>query len=346
MTSDDHAPPTVYAAVELPETEHGRQCECWTGEEPHRCEDDATHVFVYAASEREDDDRRRNLLACEDCVPQVSHRDPAADGGVPMVFVRLCELADADGDVPEDGSGIDDVWTRTITARARDRDWNVAVNGDTDADQQVTGFPRDDDSTTVPAAQAVVYLGAWPVSVLGPHGGEFGVEELEDGPQSVEDEFLRDVETALLDAGEDIDRTIPDEEVATDGGAELAEADSQTTHLRFAHRNVGLVLDGEEDATVRYGFERDLEAGDTVELLTPGGTVFALAEVGEVWTAPIRLAQPDMVFVDDRAHPATSPMDLFERLREHYPEEELLLTDEVTVIYFDVQQIGGESGGE
>ena len=146
--------------------------------------------------------------------------EPLPDGGrdVSAVFSRFCELAIADGDVPDDGSGFDGVWTRTIEARKRDRDWNVAVNAETERDLEVDDFPREGDSTSVSSGSAVVFLGAWPAGVVDPVGGQVVVEELDDGPQSLEDEILRDVETELLDAGADIDRTIPDQEIVTDGG--------------------------------------------------------------------------------------------------------------------------------
>lgn len=95
------------------------------------------------------------------------------------------------------------------------------MNGDVDQERTVGDFPRDDDETAVPAGRAVIYLGAWPAGVVGPFGGEILVKEFEDGPISFEDELLRDVESALLDAGEDIERKIEEgdeEELVTDGG--------------------------------------------------------------------------------------------------------------------------------
>lgn len=112
-------------------------------------------------------------------------------------------------------------------------------------------------------------------------------------------------------------------------------------YLRFDHPNVGYVLDGREDATVRYGFDRDLEADQRVELHTPGGTVFAIAEIEDVWTCPLRLAYHDMVQVDGRAHPATDTHNLAVRLNTHYQGQVIDYDDEVTVVYFDVIEIGG-----
>ena len=146
--------------------------------------------------------------------------EPLPDGGrdVSAVFTRFCELAMTDGDVPEDGSGLDGVWTRTIEARKLDPDWRVAVNSRIDRELEASDFPSEGFSTSIPGGHAVIYLGDWPAGVVDPFGGQVVVEELDDGPQSLEDEILRDVETELLDAGADIDRTIPDQEIVTDGG--------------------------------------------------------------------------------------------------------------------------------
>jgi hypothetical protein len=157
--------------------------------------------------------------------------EPLPDGGcdVSAVFSRFCELAIADGDVPDDGSGLDGVWTRTIEARKRDRDWNVAVNAETERDLEVDDFPREGDSTSVSAGSAVVFLGAWPAGVVDPVGGQVVVEQLDADPRSIEDELLRDVETELLDAGADIERTIPDQEAIPDGGSRLRCASCRAT---------------------------------------------------------------------------------------------------------------------
>ena len=52
-----------------------------------------------------------------------------------------------DGDVPEDGSGLDGVWTRTIEARKLDRDWRVAVNSEIDRELEASDFPSEGFST-------------------------------------------------------------------------------------------------------------------------------------------------------------------------------------------------------
>lgn len=127
------------------------------------------------------------------------------------VFSRLTELAIADGPVPDDGNGLDGVWQRTIEASDRDEDWHVAINGDVENDQEAEDFPVEGENPEIPPGRAVIYLGNYvpPAGVLGPLGGQCLVEQTDEGAVSVEDEFLQDVETALIEAGEDIDRPIP-----------------------------------------------------------------------------------------------------------------------------------------
>lgn len=116
---------------------------------------------------------------------------------VSLLFSRLAELADAEGDVPEDGSGIDGVWTTIVPARDRDRDWKVAMNADTNQEHTVADFPGEGDETAIRAASATVWIGRWPAGVLDPFGGELVVEQLDDGSQSIEDELIDDVEARI-----------------------------------------------------------------------------------------------------------------------------------------------------
>lgn len=113
-----------------------------------------------------------------------------------------------------------------------------------------------------------------------------------------------------------------------------------TGYLRFAPANVGYVIDGVEDATVRYGFDRDIEEGDTLKLLTQGNNLFGYAIVEDVFQASVNHVAYDVLKVDKREHPATDTMDLLDRLQKHYPDEEIGIDSEVTVIYFDLTQVG------
>lgn len=113
---------------------------------------------------------------------------------IPQLYFELCELAQAEGVVPEDGSGIDGIWTTSVRARDRDRDWNVAMNADLDDELEAEDFPRDSMSTSVEPAMAVLHLGAMPVGVIGPGGGQIA-GEIEVGEfRSAEDEFTEDVQ--------------------------------------------------------------------------------------------------------------------------------------------------------
>ena len=137
---------------------------------------------------------------------------------VSMLFSLLAELAAAEGDVPEDGSGIDGVWTTIVPARDRDRDWKVAMNADTNQEHTVADFPGEGDETAIRAASATVWLGRWPAGVLGPFGGQLAVEQLDDGPQSIEDELIADVEVKI----EDLEDWSPD----APGAPEAGDADA------------------------------------------------------------------------------------------------------------------------
>jgi hypothetical protein len=105
--------------------------------------------------------------------------------------------------------------------------------------------------------------------------------------------------------------------------------------LKFAHANVGYVLDGLETATVRYGLDREIQADDLVVFLTPGGQPFAQAVVRDVVQVPVRHA---MMPLQAEAHPADDVFDLLDRLNGHY-DDDLTMDTPVQVVKFDVQDI-------
>ncbi|MFC4553501.1 hypothetical protein ACFO3H_24640 [Halorussus sp. GCM10023401] len=77
-------PPEIYGSVELPEEEKGGECSLWREdtEEYKPCGNEIEYVFVHAATNREEDDERRNCLACERCVNIVAPEPKlVADGG-------------------------------------------------------------------------------------------------------------------------------------------------------------------------------------------------------------------------------------------------------------------------
>lgn len=123
------------------------------------------------------------------------------------------------------------------------------------------------------------------------------------------------------------------EEIHEDGGADLDGSEQPAPYLKFGHENIGFILDGYEDATIRAGLEREFQAGDTVELRTPKDRVFGDAEVEEVYESRVGQALIDAVFVDDRNHPSSSNDDLLNRLQQHYSRDVTFDTP-VTVIYF------------
>ena len=118
---------------------------------------------------------------------------------VPTLFARLAELAAADGAVPDDGSGIDGVWTTTVPASHHDRDWQVAINCDTETEHTIEDLPREGDTTALRPASATVWLGSLPAGVCTPRGGAVVVQATIEGPSSIEAELLADIEASLDD---------------------------------------------------------------------------------------------------------------------------------------------------
>lgn len=59
-------PPEIFDVVDAPD---GRDCDLYgpADQDPEPCGQDADFLFVYEASSRPDDDRRKNALACADC---------------------------------------------------------------------------------------------------------------------------------------------------------------------------------------------------------------------------------------------------------------------------------------
>jgi len=140
---------------------------------------------------------------------------------------------------------------------------------------------------------------------------------------------------------EDIERPPEDRE-----SCECHEcAEGYQSYLKFAHENIGLVIDGYEDATIRVGLDRDFTPGQRIELRTPGGTIFAHAVVEKAYGSRVGLAHHDTVVVDGRNHPSESQRDLLAALRGHYPEADIDYGTEVTIIYFhvvDSMRVGAE----
>lgn len=134
---------------------------------------------------------------------------------VAALFVRFAELAAAEGATPDDGSGIDGVWTTTIDATSRDRNWRVAMNCDTETEHTITDFPSKGDRTALRPASATVWLGTLPAGVCTPNDGSLIIQATIGNPSSIEAELLADIETHMAAIDEDHASTQPE---ATTGG--------------------------------------------------------------------------------------------------------------------------------
>jgi DNA-binding PadR family transcriptional regulator len=176
---------------------------------------------------------------------------------VTAIFSRLCELAIADGDVPEDGSGLDSVWTRDLESRRRDKDWKIAMNPNTEAEERIEGFPVEGSASSIPAGAAVIHYGDWPVGIVRPTHGQLAWEESKDDPEAnaIEDDLLRDLEDELIDAGEEIERTIAPQPMATDGGTAVVNVDASDLSLFQAEVLATIV----EEKRYGLGIKRELE---------------------------------------------------------------------------------------
>ncbi|QCC57326.1 hypothetical protein [Natrinema thermotolerans] len=122
------------------------------------------------------------------------------------LMVRLTELADARGDVPEDGSGIDGVWTDEVPDVDHDREWLVAINAD--GEQREYRVAGDREMTIDP-----YHAHAWwdtdqvvPAAIFDPYGGE-QLRPPETFDRSVEDQLLLSVEAALEELGHEFEPT-------------------------------------------------------------------------------------------------------------------------------------------
>lgn len=129
------------------------------------------------------------------------------------LLVRLTELADAQGDVPEDGSGIDGVWTEEVPDVDRDGHWFVAINADAEQREYRVAGERE---TTIEAFQPHCW---WdpdrvvPAAIVGPYGDE-QLRPPEAFDRNVEDQLILSVEAALGELDYDFEPT--ETEVDTD----------------------------------------------------------------------------------------------------------------------------------
>ena len=134
------------------------------------------------------------------------------DPPIKLVFMRLVELAEARGDVPEDGSGIDGVWTAEIPDVDGEFDWFIAIN----AEDEELEYNNGHRTLEIGAFQGH----AWndpeviaPAAILHPTGGSQLVGN--DFERSVEDQLIASVEAELVELGELDDPVVYDGEEVT-----------------------------------------------------------------------------------------------------------------------------------
>lgn len=134
-----------------------------------------------------------------------------SDDFLSLLFVRATDLTAARGDVPEDGSGIDGVWTDEFPDVDADEQWFVASNADEVAHEyRVT----DDRTTEIEPFHAHFW---WdtdliaPAAIVSPGGGQFHVTDEFD--RSVEDQIIASIEAVLDELGyEDFEAEVYDAE--------------------------------------------------------------------------------------------------------------------------------------
>lgn len=150
-----------------------------------------------------------------------------SDEPLSLLFTRACELAIARGDVPDDGSGVDGVWTDEFPDVDHDTTWFVALNAE-DADEE---YPVTDRTTVkISAFRAHFWYDrdqAIPAAIGNPYGGE----QLHHGGEfdrPVEDQIIASIETVLVELGELDEPVVADAaQIETDGGADIERPDPE-----------------------------------------------------------------------------------------------------------------------
>lgn len=115
---------------------------------------------------------------------------------VPEAFIVLTEIAEAKGDVPDDGSGLSGIYHLEFPSEY-EHDWLVWLN--TEREELEADGPGDQ-THRVPAFRATVWYGTHligPVMLLGPHSGQMLNAGDEFNGFSVEDQFIQDARAEL-----------------------------------------------------------------------------------------------------------------------------------------------------
>jgi hypothetical protein len=133
------------------------------------------------------------------------------DEDLSLLHLRAAQLAEARGDVPEDGSGVDGVWTDELPDADADTEWFVAMNADAEErEYRVT----EDRTYPIQAFHAHYWWDTdlvTPAAITSPYQGQMLLTDEFD--RSVEDQIVASVEVVLDDLGYD------DFEAVVDGGA-------------------------------------------------------------------------------------------------------------------------------
>lgn len=120
---------------------------------------------------------------------------------VSLLHVRACELAHARGDVPEDGSGIDGIWTDEFPDLNTDQKWFVAINADdVEREYRVT----ENHTMTIDPFRVHFWYDTdhvVPAAIGNPYGGQALVSG-DEFPRTTEDQIIASVEAVLVEAGE------------------------------------------------------------------------------------------------------------------------------------------------
>lgn len=123
-----------------------------------------------------------------------------SDDTTSLLHVRTAQLAGARGDVPEDGSGIDGVWTDEFPDVGTDEMWFVAMNAEDD--EQEYRLTEHETMTIKPFRAHFWYDKSHvaPAAIGTPFGGQALVgDEFE---RSTEDQIIASIEAVLLELGE------------------------------------------------------------------------------------------------------------------------------------------------
>ena len=129
-----------------------------------------------------------------------------SDDGLATLHVRACELAQARGDVPDDGSGINGIWIDEVPDLDTDEQWFIAINADgEEREYRVT----DDRMFEIPPFHAHFWYDTAqvvPAAICSPHEGE-ALFSGETFPRSTEDQTIASLE-AMLQKLDELDEAV------------------------------------------------------------------------------------------------------------------------------------------